>query len=293
MEFEILIILACVPLYVLNSFCDKIISTKQNNHFSNLYNFVKFFLVALCFLPMFLIDNSPKFTIGVIGCGIACSILYSSSKIITIKGYENSSMTFINFCHGAGMLIPCVLGHFFWNEKLNLFSIAGIVLAIISIVLLKDSSKNQNKVNLKGIIIGLLVFVTSGGIMIVQKLMGLYFVGESVSAYNFYSFFISFIILGSFLVVKSKNEEKKNITKKDAKKLILCSIGSAVSLCVINFVMTTLSSSIPSVVLFPLFNGLGIVCVCVGSSILFKEKMTKKKVVGLIIGLIGLYLVNF
>lgn len=293
MEFEILIILACVPLYVLNSFCDKIISTKQNNNFSNLYNFVKFFLVALCFLPMFLIDNSPKFTIGVIGCGIACSILYSSSKIITIKGYETSSMTFINFCHGAGMLIPCVLGHFFWNEKLNLFSITGIILAIISIVLLKDSSRIQNKVNLKGIIIGLLVFITSGGIMIVQKIMGLYFIGESVSAYNFYSFFISFLIMGSFLGVKLKRVERKSFDKKDIKYLILCGFGSAVSLCIINYVMTTLASSIPSVILFPLFNGLGIVCVCVGSSILFKEKLTKKKVVGLIIGLIGLCLVNF
>ena len=290
MEFEILIILACVPLYVVNSFCDKHISTKKNNYFSNIYNCIKFLMVSICFLPMFLIDESPKFTYGVILCGIGCGILYASSKIIILKGYENSSIAFINLCHCAGMLIPCIVGHFLWDEKLTILSVFGIFMTIVSIVLLKSSPQSDNKIKISGIIMGIFVFLTSGGIMVCQKIMGIYFNGESVSAYNFYSFLLSFLMMSSFVCFSpNKPENKENIKKKC---LLLCAIGSAISLCIINFVMTTLAGSIPSIILFPLYNGLCIVSVCIGSAIIFKEKLTKKNIIGLILGLVGLCLVN-
>ena len=45
-------------------------------------------------------------------------------------------------------------------------------------------------------------------------------------------------------------------------------------------------------ILFPLFNGLGIILVSVGSVFLFGEKLTPKRIVGLFLGVLGLCLVN-
>ena len=70
-------------------------------------------------------------------------------------------------------------------------------------------------------------------------------------------------------------------------------MGSAVSLCVISLVMTSLAGKVPSVVLFPLFNGSGIILVSLGSILVFKEKLTRKNLAGLFLGVIGLCLVNF
>ena len=49
---------------------------------------------------------------------------------------------------------------------------------------------------------------------------------------------------------------------------------------------------VPSVILFPLFNGLGIILVCLGSAVAFKEKLTKRKLIGLVCGIVGLCFVS-
>ena len=64
------------------------------------------------------------------------------------------------------------------------------------------------------------------------------------------------------------------------KSVLICAMGSAVSLSIISIFMTKLARSVPSVVLFPLFNGLGIIFVCIGSVFAFKEKLNTRNVVG-------------
>lgn len=289
MTNEIWIILSCVPLYVVNSFCDKIVSTKANNKYNYAYNGFKFLLCALCMLPVLLIENASIWGFGSLLCGIACGITYAVSKTVTLKGYEKTSIAFITLCHSSSMILPCLLGHFFWSEKLNAISVIGITLTVFSIVLLKGKSGEEKSIDGKGVLLGVLIFFTSAGVMITQKCMAIYFPKQSVGAYNLCSYLVAFFILSCF--VKPKQIKDSDIREK--KTVALCALGSAISLSVIGFVMTTLSRAIPSVVLFPLFNGLGIIFVCIGSAFVFKEKFNAQKAIGLIIGVIGLCLVNF
>lgn len=283
---EILIILACVPLYVANSFCDKHVSAKDGNRHVFLYNAIKFLTAALFSLPFMLADAAPKWTLGSLLCGVGCGIMYAISKVWILKGYEQTSVAFMTLCHAAGMILPCVVGHFLWSEHLTILAVLGILLTIVSIVLLKGPPHGQ-RINSKiGILIGLIIFATSGGVMLLQKCMGRYFVEESVAAYNFYSFLVAFLILCPRIRL-SKSE------RTPCKKLFPYAIGSALSLCIISLVMTSLSGRVPSVILFPLFNGLGIILVCLGSIPVFHERMTKKKLFGLIGSVLGLCLINF
>ena len=285
---EIFIILACVPLYVINSFCDKIISSKEKNRYNYFYNTVKFLICSICMLPMLFLEKKSIFAAGSLFCGICCGIMYAISKTVMLKGYERSSVAFMTLCHSSGMILPCIIGHFFWSEKLSAMSVLGVILAILSIVLLKGGNGADKKFNFNGAIFGIIVFLTSAGVMIAQKLMGIYFSEQSISAYNFYSFVVPFLIISCFVTPKKLAYEGK----KNKLTVFVCALGSAVSLCIISFVMTSLSGRVPSVLLFPLFNGLGIIFVCIGSIFAFKEKLTAKKLTGLALGVIGLYLVN-
>lgn len=278
---EILIILTCVPLYVINSFCDKYVSSRGGSGF--VYNCIKFFAGAVCLLPVFIADPMPRFGMGAVLCGIACGIMYAVSKTVILRGYEKTSVAFMTLCHASGMILPCVLGHFFWDEALTFLSLTGILLAVASVVLLKESGKMT--VQACGIALGVIIFLTSGGVMVIQKLMGLYFAGQSVTAYNFYSFVAAFFILCFFVKQGADNALREKATW-------LCAAGSAISLAVISVVMTGLAKSVPSVILFPLFNGLGIILVCLGSAFAFKERLTKRKLIGLVCGIIGLFLVS-
>lgn len=169
---------------------------------------------------------------------------------------------------------------------MSFVALVGIILTVLSAVLLKGTGGERKNYSLIGVVIGITVFLTSGGVMICQKLMGIYFPLQSVSAYNFYSFLIPCIIIGAMSLGKTKGNGS-------VKKVLPFAAASALSLCIISFVMTSLAGKVPSVIMFPLFNGIGIVLVCVGSVFAFKEKMTAKKAGGLCIGILGMCLVNF
>ena len=225
---------------------------------------------------------------GSLFCGICCGIMYAISKTVMLRGYEKTSVAFMTLCHSSGMILPCIIGHFFWSEELSAVSVSGMVLAIISIVLLKSGTEKNKKFHVKSSIFGVIIFLTSAGVMIAQKLMGIYFAEQSISAYNFYSFIVPFLIICCFV----RPGQLAGGEKKNRQLVGICALGSAVSLCTISFVMTSLSGRVPSVLLFPLFNGLGIIFVCIGSAFVFKEKLTVKKLIALALGVIGLCLVN-
>ena len=288
MVTDIFMILACVPLYVVNSFCDKIVSSKEQNRYNYFYNAVKFLICSVCMLPMLFFEKKTVFAAGSLFCGICCGIMYAISKTVMLRGYEKTSVAFMTLCHSSGMILPCIIGHFFWSEKLRVTSVFGMILAILSIVLLKGGNEKNKNFNFKGSVFGVIIFLTSAGVMIAQKLMGIYFAEQSISAYNFYSFVVAFLIICCFVRPKQLDSGEK----KNKRLACICALGSAVSLCVISFVMTSLSGRVPSVLLFPLFNGLGIIFVCIGSVFAFKEKLTVKKLIGLPLGVIGLCLVN-
>lgn len=288
MTTNILIILACVPLYVVNSFCDKAVSAKNGNTYNYPYNCAKFFICSVCMLPFLFFETPLKFSLGSLLCGISCGLMYAVSKTVMLKGYEATSVAFMTLCHSAGMIIPCILGHFFWHENLSLLSVIGIFLTVFAIVLLKNTETAAKSFNAKGILFGVIIFLTSAGVMITQKIMGIYFKEQGVNQYVFYSFAVPALLL----LALSKPQAIKDMNRKSKKTVALCAIGSAVSLSVISFVMTNLASSVPSVILFPLFNGLGIITVCIGSVFVFKEKLNAKNILGLILGVLGLYIIN-
>ena len=286
MTKEMLFVLACVPLFVVNSFSDKYASAKTGNAYNLKYNFIKFLAGMLLMLPMFLLDTQPRFGYGAILCGIGCGIMYVINKTLILKGYACTSVAFMTFCHAAGMIVPCLAGHFLWQETLGLLSLAGILMTVVAVVFLKDGGGESQKFPLKGAFYGAAIFQASGGVMIMQKLMGLYFPEQSVGAYNWYSFVVAALFTGLFC-------KKEKVAKDHRKPVYVCAILSAISLCVISVVMTTVAGKIPSVIMFPMFNGSGILLASIGSIFFFREKMTVKRFVGLILGIGGLCLVNF
>ncbi len=281
---EIILILACVPLYVVSVFCDKFISATKNNRAGSTYNVLKFFVCALFTIPVLVAAKAPRLSWGALICGIGCGILYTISKTLILKGYEKTSVSFMTLCHSSGMIIPCVVAHFLWDERLSFVALIGIVLTIAAVVLLKDSGGEKGKINLIGILIGLVIFLTSGGVMIFQKVMGIHF-ENGVAAYNLFSFLVPVLAL-----LPTAGVKKAEVVS--LKKIVLCAIGGGVAFSVISLVMTAVSGAVPSVIMFPLFNGIGIIAVCIGSIFAFKEKLNRNKIIGLIIGVLGLCLVN-
>ena len=286
MTARILIILATVPLYVVNSFCDKSISMREGNRYNRVYNLVKFLLCALCTAPLLFFEGGAP-SLPALALGALCGAMYAVSKTVMLRGYEASSVAFMTLCHAGGMLLPCLLGHFLWSERLGPLSLLGILMTVAAIVLLSDRG-GRRATSARGVLFGLVILATSGGVMILQKIMGLTFPDHSVVQYNVYSFLFAALLLS----VTVRPTAIRGVGREARRSIGLSALGSALSLSVIGLVMTTLASGVPSVILFPLFNGSGIILVCLVSAAAFHERLTAKRIAGLLLGLIGLGIIN-
>lgn len=127
-----------------------------------------------------------------------------------LYGYEKNSVAFMTLCHSSGLLLPCILGHFIWNETLTLPALIGILLVIFSILLLKDTG-SKKQTSFVGILIGLIILIASGGVMVLQKIVGLYFQGTGAEAFNFYGFLCATLLLSCLSGTgKNKLQTRKN-----------------------------------------------------------------------------------
>lgn len=84
---------------------------------------------------MALTEDEPKFELGVVLCGIACGVMYAVSKTIILKGHEKTSVSFMTLCYASGMIIPCIIGHLFWSEKLSIKNVVGLLLGLCGLCL--------------------------------------------------------------------------------------------------------------------------------------------------------------
>ncbi len=77
---EILIILACVPLFAVNSFCDKLASANGTSSEHLKYNELKFGIGSIFLLPMFFFDIAAcGFELGAFVCGVICGCIIKYS----------------------------------------------------------------------------------------------------------------------------------------------------------------------------------------------------------------------
>ena len=67
----------------------------------------------------------------------------------------------------------------------------------------------------------------------------------------------------------------------------MCGAGLAVALFMVNLLVTMMASKIDSVVLFTVSSALSIVITALVGALIFKEKLTAKNYIGLILGFLS------
>ncbi len=216
----------------------------------------------------------------------------------------------------AGMLIPCVLGIFFFGESISVLQIICICVLFGGMVLLIQSSKKTyNGFSLKTFLCLLGSFLSNGLVMFCQKLFGELQPNGNVSMFSFLTFAIPSVIMGvAWLVmfIRRRNQiktilqqsensaelaENKELrasalegkVEPDMPKLaILFTSFLAFAVFIINQFVTLLTPHVSSAVLFSLVNGSATVISTIVAAILYKEKITVKSAVGIVLGVAAL-----
>ena len=248
-----------------------------------MFNAFSYGVAALIALVVFLFGET-SISLVTVFCALGYAVIVFSLQSLSIVAMRTGEMSLTSLIILYGMIIPSLAGPIFWSEPFGILQGVGIVAMIVSLWLLSDKTDGKNKITKKWIIIVALCFLLSGFAGVMEK------IHQSTSAKAEKTSFILcaclcmlVFSLSGVLAVRKKSQNEVNI-----KKLSLLGSSSGVIVGLYSSVNLTLAGALNSMIYYPVANGGALLLTVVVSFLVFKEKLSKSKIIGFIIGLLAI-----
>ncbi len=246
-----------------------------------LINYMTAIFLALLFLKPDFSQGLPKFGTAPSFIFIALGVLLPSVFIIMAKAVDCVGIVKSDAAQRLALFLPIIASFTIFNEVLTTQKAIGITLAFLALFLLVYKENIQKSYDVKSSIMVLLgVWLGYGVIDILFKQMSK--LGNAFSVTLLITFVLAFVIMLGYLLIKRTAWQAK-------------SLGSGVILGILNFsnilfyVKTHQAfKSDPTLV----FAGMNIGVICLGTLVglfLFKEKVSKINLSGVMIGMIAIW----
>lgn len=217
-----------------------------------------------------------------LGLGSGC--LYLTSLALMKLNISRSGVMLTSVFMKLGVLVPAMIAIVFFRESPSALQIIGFVLAVAAILLIYLEPKGEGKAASGKASVFLLILLFVGGLTesmanIFDKL-GSPALKDHFLLFNFFTAFL--LSLGVTLIRRQKVSWKDivfgaaiGVPNYFATRFLLLSLGS-----------------IPAVVVYPIYNVGAIVLISLAGLLLFKEKLSTRKLMGMVIIIAALVLLN-
>lgn len=208
-----------------------------------------------------------------------------------IAAMQSSAMVLVSLFEMAGLLVPCIAGIFIFDEPLNVMHGIGLLACLLSSWLLTGGQQEKHThLSVKGWLLLFACLLSNGGIMLTQKMLSHLCLDSCNGAFHFWAFLFSTIFAALILLfADGKDGSQATVSTK----LSIYGIILSVALLMISMLSTRAAATVPAVVLFSAVNGGGLLMCTLVSAIMYRERITRKTVIGLVVGALALMLINF
>lgn len=254
------------------------------------YNIIWGMLVTVifCVINSFytgnLIPNITPFSFIMASVFAFCVVAY---KVIGLKILKKGGVSlYTMFLMTGGMIVPYIYGLVFLKENFEILHLIGLLIVITAVIMAYYGSISFSR---KLLILCVVVFFINGCTSVITKVHQIETVKPVVSS-------MELLIISSFMrsvlsiiaypfAVKSDNDK----AKMHSSAIIIITI-SALICGISNMINFTYAKTVPATVIYPIITGGTILFSILGSKLVFKEKLTRTMIVGVILCIIGLLL---
>lgn len=219
--------------------------------------------------------------------GISTAI-FVVSWLISVK---KSAYMMLDIFLMFGVLIPLIASNIFFNEVINPTQWLGIAVLLVAVVIMCSYNNSiKAKITLPSFLLLIICGMANGIADFSQKVFTKCIPDGSVAVFNFYTYLFAAFILIIFFAVTRKT--KPSNSNSDIKKIFGYILIMALCLFANSYFKTLASKHLSAVLLYPLNQGCALILSAIMASVLFKEKITAKAVIGILTAFIGLLIIN-
>lgn len=273
-----------------NYFGKKAVRTQSDNYRINMciYSVAAAVLVAMSIISGF---EASLFTVLF---GIAFGAVTALSGIFKLNALNCGPMSFTILLITSSMILPAFSGHIIWGEPLSVWKIVGTLLMIVAAYFSTEKKKDGKGKSAKWLIFCFLAFLFMGSIGIMQKTQQKSAHASETGAFLAIAFISAAILCTvSYLITSRGKQRSTEGSTVSAKKLLLLTIVCGAFIAFLNKVNLYLSGVLESALLFPIQNGGTTMMSVVVAMTLFREKVSGRRLVGMIIALCALLILAF
>ena len=222
--------------------------------------------------------------------GLMAGITLSTFTVTWLLAVKYGAYMLISVAQTFGMVVTLVCSLAVFREPISTKQMIGIVILIAAVLIMASySSILKGKLSLRAIILLVLCGLSNGLHDFSQKLFTSFSASE-VSTLNLLTYAISAAVLGVLFLIPSKTD------KFDAKGLLKTTLVSMLimSVCLFlnSYLMALSTKHLTATQLYPVSRAGGMIIAALMSRICFKEKITVRCIIGLVLSFIAIMLLK-
>lgn len=267
---------------------------------NQVYRYNLFGTVVWCIGLFFVNGCTLNLNSDVVLWAILYGVVQTLFNFFKTKAMNTGPVSITTLIGNCSLVISVVACFIFWDEKIGLIDVIGLAVLLCGIFLAtykRPSKDTGESYNTKWLVYSAFYFVLAACVGLVFKAFSKSASPEMTGDMMLLS---SIVMLISYTVVciftgafKMTNKENAKEQSRDIQKMfIIYALLSGLISCAYNRLNIFLAGQLPGVIFYPSFNGGGLLLSVVWSIILLREKLSRKQLVGIFIGALGICIIG-
>lgn len=201
----------------------------------------------------------------------------SQTSIMIATGEGNVSVC--SLIYGVNFLIPTFFSSVFFDEGFGPLRLVGLALILASMYLTVSGKKGT--VRVKSIVFSFLAMLFAGLSGVIQKIYAYRCTGANRNTFLLCSFVLMLVLSAVLFLVAERTPSLRRV--RPVKPMLLPAAGMAACVITSNMLNLYLTAVIPGIVFFPVLNGGTVAFSALFSALLFREKLSPRRVAGIVV----------
>lgn len=269
---------------VRSHFCKRDVETKADIYTYNALSSL-FAMATLVVVGLLLGELTIPSTYTIL-LGVVYGLLTALCAVAGLMAFEIGPLSYTTVITSCSMILPALSGLIFWKEPIALSQIIGVGFMLASFACSVDSKNDRAGASVRWLLLCLGAFASSGGVGILQKVHQSSPHQGELNAFLVISFGVSalFSLVTALFLQKKKKQRITVLSRKKCGRLALMSLAGGLGAALTNQINTYLAGAMPSIVFFPVFNGVVMLSSVLFGLVVYREKLSFRQWIGLAVG---------